>query len=475
MAVAILLLPSYSADSTSSTPPLSGIQLRVGLTKLGLRGALAVRPLSTATLTNPSSPGWHATLAAGQLVQMRWCKGGSIKCAGVSAPPAGPLKMSCAGGFAVGLRIYDGNLELTPLPNGRLLVVNQVPLEQYVRGVLQAEGPRTMRPEALKALAVAVRTYGVSSRARHLADGFDLCDTTHCQLYAGRPPSGSPAERAATETAGEVLAVNGEPVPAVYSADCGGATADNESAGMGDRPNPFLRGVRDAPPDGDRDFCAGGRMHSWEVSFAVSELAKLLMPSLQMRMSAVLSISFGDPDEWGRARTVTIVGLDRQPPTPGNGATQPPGGALGDTTVTRSMPAWAFRRLVGEDRLPSTFVTGVKVEGDRVRISGRGYGHGVGMCLAGANGMAGPPYLASYRAILEHYYQGVTIADAATLCGSTARGRDVGRLAARGGHARRLRAPRSGRGGHGRPGGDPAARNVVTPPNSSRARATRRG
>ena len=96
-----------------------------------------------------------------------------------------------------------------------------IPMETYVARVLAGEAARESPSAALEALAIAIRTYAAANRGRHRADGFDLCDQTHCQVVRAAMPA---TERAALATAGQVLLFNGEPATVFYSASCGGRT-----------------------------------------------------------------------------------------------------------------------------------------------------------------------------------------------------------------------------------------------------------
>jgi peptidoglycan hydrolase-like amidase len=104
--------------------------------------------------------------------------------------------------------------------NGKYSVVT-LPMEIYVARVLAGEAARDSQPAALEALAIAIRTFALANRARHRADGFDLCDQTHCQVVRAALAA---TERAAQATAGRVLLRNGAPASIYFSASCGGHT-----------------------------------------------------------------------------------------------------------------------------------------------------------------------------------------------------------------------------------------------------------
>lgn len=138
---------------------------------------------------------------------------------------------------------YRGRLEVFANTRGTLTVVNVVPLEDYVRGVV----PNELSPggwpelEALKAQAVAARTYAVSNLGRFGSEGFDLTPDTRSQVYGGRSTEHPLTDRAVSETRGRVATYKGVPINALYTSTCGGRTEDAENI-FGGPPVPYLRG-----------------------------------------------------------------------------------------------------------------------------------------------------------------------------------------------------------------------------------------
>jgi peptidoglycan hydrolase-like amidase len=128
---------------------------------------------------------------------------------------------------------------------GALNLVNELPLEQYLRGVVPRElGPGSYPElEALKAQAVAARSYTLRNLGGFADEGYDLCSTPKCQVYGGVAAEHPLSDRAVAETAGEILVYAGEPIEALYSATCGGHTEDVETIFPLKR-EPYLRGVR---------------------------------------------------------------------------------------------------------------------------------------------------------------------------------------------------------------------------------------
>ncbi len=142
---------------------------------------------------------------------------------------------------------YRGTLEVFPNGDGHLTVVNQVALEDYVRGVVPREMGANEYPnvEALKVQAVAARTYVVANRGKRKNEGFDLLDTPLDQVYGGKDGEQPLADRAVAETAGLIATYNGQPIQALFTADSGGATVDNSYVFGG--PQPYLKGVSNYP------------------------------------------------------------------------------------------------------------------------------------------------------------------------------------------------------------------------------------
>jgi peptidoglycan hydrolase-like amidase len=128
-------------------------------------------------------------------------------------------------------RTYRGTVEVFGNVRNTLTVVNELPLEEYLLGVVPNElSPSTFgQLEALKAQAVAARTYIVKNTGQYRAEGYDICDTDQCQVYFGAGTEDPLSSRAVTETRGMVATYNGQPINALYSSTCGGRTEASEN------------------------------------------------------------------------------------------------------------------------------------------------------------------------------------------------------------------------------------------------------
>lgn len=270
---------------------------------------------------------------------------------------------------------YRGKIEVKPGKIG-LLVVNIVDLEDYIRGVLPSEMPPSFNIEALKAQAVAARTYAWMNRDRHKHLGYDLCDSTHCQVYHGALNEKASTSKAVAETEGRVIVYDGKLIWAQYCSDCGGITQDGGK--------PYLRSVSDSPEGGGADYCSHSG-HSWVKSWSLPEFEKLLAKSYP-KLQGIKSVKVAGIDSSNRVNEVEIDAES---------------GML-SITGTR------IRNLLGNTTIKSTVFT-VKLADGKVTFEGRGFGHGVGLCQFGANGLAAAPNNYTFEQILKHYYSGVEI------------------------------------------------------------------
>ncbi|HEY0714875.1 MAG TPA: SpoIID/LytB domain-containing protein [Polyangia bacterium] len=297
---------------------------------------------------------------------------------------------------------YHGQLCFTVGRTGALVIVNTVPENRLLAGLVPAEIFPGAPDEALKAQAVAARGELLAKIGlRHAGEPFRLCAETHCQVYAGAARE-TPRTTAAVEaTRGEVLFVAGgnDLVDTVYSANCGGHSEHNEQAWLDMPPEPTLRGHLDGPatPAFARGinatnierflnspppaFCGQAKLQGasdrfrWTVTRTAEELATLLAP---YKLGRVQAIDVNHRGISGRATEITIVGSARSEKIRGE---------------------LNIRRAFGNLR-SSLFVA--EVRDGAVSFRGGGFGHGVGLCQTGSIGMA--EARKSYRDILSHYY-----------------------------------------------------------------------
>jgi SpoIID/LytB domain protein len=249
-----------------------------------------------------------------------------------------------------------------------------IPLETYVARVLAGEAARESPPAALEALAIAIRTYAVVNRGRHTADGFDLCDQTHCQVVRTATPV---SERAAVATAGQVLMLRGVPVPIYYSASCGGQTEVPSAVWPNSDDPPYL-------PSQPDDACGG--VPVWTADLDAADLARAFRAA-GFRGDRLSDLRIMSRDGSGRVARLRLVGM-----TPDEISGQDLRSVAGRTLGWQHIKSTAFQLERG---------------GGRFRFAGRGYGHGVGMCVIGSVNLAGAGQTAAQ--ILNRYFPGLDI------------------------------------------------------------------
>jgi len=263
---------------------------------------------------------------------------------------------------------------------GGLVVVATMPLEEYVQRVLMAESGDFRNAEALKAMAVAARSYAKRFRGQHAKEGFDFCDTTHCQVFDWKKVN-ERVRLTVEATAGEFLTYQGKEVAAYYHQNCGGtvAAAKEEWAGVSE---PYL--LTHADP-----YCLATGGLKWESVLAHEQIDRALRTSGLQPPEAWKAIEISSQSASGRAHTVNLVGGNPQ-----------------SFSLSASSLRFAVDRALGWKNIRSDLYE-IRNAGPEVIFSGRGSGHGVGLCQAGAEEMAREGK--SYREILSFYYPGTEI------------------------------------------------------------------
>lgn len=278
---------------------------------------------------------------------------------------------------------YRGFLSVRREPDTTFRVINTVPLEPYLYGVTPAEIGANVPMEAMKAQAVAARTYALKNRGKCAADGFDLDDTTRCEGYDGLDGETALSNAAVDGTRSQVLTYHGQLIDAIFSTDSGGMTACDLSGDC-----PYLQAVKDADEADGLDYAASGKYHTWTHTFTPAQIAALLARDPRTHVTQFVSLTIDGLDPSGRITTATVAGAD---------------GTL--KTVTGPQ----LRQILGYDTLRSTRVVMTRTPGGSYRFDGKGWGHGMGMSQDGAVAMAGAPYKKTYTQILTHYYVGVKV------------------------------------------------------------------
>jgi SpoIID/LytB domain protein len=261
--------------------------------------------------------------------------------------------------------------------------IQTIPLEAYVARVLAGEAAPQSPPAALEALAIAIRTFALVNRNRHNADGFDVCDTTHCQVLR---TASAATERAANATAGLVLMRDGVPVPVYYSASCGGYTEVPSAVWPGKEDPPYMP----AQPD---DACGGAP--EWSANISAADLTRAFKAA-GYRGDRLREMSIVSRDASGRVSKLRLEGF-----SPERISGQDLRMAVGRTLGFLLVKSAAFEMERRRDRAQ-----------DLYHFEGHGYGHGVGMCVIGSVNLAARGQTATQ--ILNRYYPGLDIVSLGT-------------------------------------------------------------
>jgi len=326
-------------------------------------------------------------------------------------------------------RSYRGTVRVQLGTDGQLVVVNEVSLEDYLRGVLPLEMGPGFAPEALKAQAVAARTYALSCLFRGERENEETASSCpvpnpalptsgyhfavqNTQAYGGIQAENNRTDACVAATRGEILTFQGQLVQTVFHTVCGGQTEDVRH--VWGRPAPCLGGVWDSPspvedlasPEGlarflqtgSDSYCRDSPAYRWTASFSRSQLQNLLGRTLpqvlgrkDIALGPLLDLRVEERSPNGRVEALAVVGRNQT------------------YVVQRDAIRWLFGSgRPGPTGLKSTlFLIQRSPDGSRYTFFGGGWGHGAGLCQQGAQGMARAGH--TYEEILLHYYPGAVL------------------------------------------------------------------
>lgn len=262
---------------------------------------------------------------------------------------------------------YRGIIEVWKGERG-LYIVNEVPLEEYIKGVVSAEVGSNWEIEALKAQAVVARTYAVYQMINNNKKPFHITASVLDQVYKSGNVS-KDIEKAVEETKGEILTYEGEPIIAFYHSTSGGMTEDPVE--VFGKSYPYLKPVETS--------CENSPYYIWEKRIHLSEMEKA------SGINGIKEIYINEITASNRARNLKFITEN------------------GEYIVV----AKDLRKNLGWDRLPSTMITNISKDKDFFIFEGKGYGHGVGMCQWTALDMAKKGM--NYKEILAKFYPNTTI------------------------------------------------------------------
>jgi stage II sporulation protein D len=269
---------------------------------------------------------------------------------------------------------YRGYLIIKKSSKGKLNVINILSIEDYLKGVLPKETGRNWTVEALKTQAIASRTYSITNLNKHLDQGFDVCSTTHCQVYGGASVETDLSSKAILDTKCEVLTYNKDFAQTVFHANCGGHTEDPKYVWNWKNTPPYLKGVKCS-------YCSKSKNANWKKTLDEDFIKK----KLSLSNNILQKIKIKGKTSSGSTKELEIIHSE---------------GKL-------KLNAYQFRVAIDAWEIKSHGFSSIRKHGKKFYFKGKGWGHKVGLCQWGAKVMAENGK--SYKRILEHFYPGTKI------------------------------------------------------------------
>jgi stage II sporulation protein D len=265
------------------------------------------------------------------------------------------------------LHYYSGSLSCYTDP-GNLVIINNCDIEQYIAGVVRAEGGSGRNMEYFNTQAIIVRTYMYKYFDKHISDGYNLCDSTHCQVFNGISTDSSIVFAAKATHNLVIIDRDSVLIISAFHSNCGGETSNSDDVWLINQP--YLQRVSDP-------YCLLSRNAIWRKSFSTVAWADYLR-------------RYGYAGSSVDPATFNYIQKSR---------------SYNYRSGSFTLP---LRTLRSDLNLRSSFFS-VTAKGDSVILNGRGYGHGVGLCQEGAMVMAEKGF--DYKQIIDFYFRGVMISD----------------------------------------------------------------
>ncbi|VAX35047.1 hypothetical protein MNBD_UNCLBAC01-188 [hydrothermal vent metagenome] len=269
---------------------------------------------------------------------------------------------------------YRGIIDIQ-IHKNKLMVINVLPLEAYIRGVLYHEVPHKWPLEVIKAQAVAARTYALYRIEQNKNQFYDVTSDIYSQVYGGRSAERHRTNIAADRTRGEVLMYKGRILPTYFHSTCGGHTEDVRELWKHDLEP--LYGAK-------CDYCRLSPIYSWKKNFQSKEIQEKLNQQ-GYKVGLIEEIKILSKNKSGRIKMLKITDRDGK---------------------VIEISGIKFRSTLGPNNLKSNFYD-IEMKGYYFDVIGNGWGHGVGMCQWGAHQMAQERL--GYKKILGFYYPGSKI------------------------------------------------------------------
>ena len=354
----LLIIPAVGRGGSQQRPEMIRVALQKGLESVRVEGLGLLAADENGDPLRDSSVFSVARIKDGLTVNGR-----SVRSLTVSAPVF----------IQVNGKKYRGSVEISPADKG-MLVVNELPMEDYLAGLINCEISSQWPMEAIKAQAVVARSYAFFQREARKNAVYHLESTVIDQVYDGCAIEDSRAIRGVRETSGEVLTYDNKVIQSFFHSNCGGHTESSEN--VWGYAFPYLQGI-------DCSYCLSAPSAKWEQTLALNRIESLLRSS-GYQVAGLREIKTGRRNRSGRVTDLTLIGTD------------------GRLTIS----AVNFRKAIGYTVIKCTNFE-VKITGYDAVFSGTGYGHGVGLCQWGAKQRAGDGF--DYREILTYYYPGTRL------------------------------------------------------------------
>jgi len=279
---------------------------------------------------------------------------------------------------------YRDSILIKKNKNNKITVINELGLEGYLYGILPREVDDGWKIEALKAQAVISRTYAVNNLTKHEKDGFNFCNTVHCQVYSGVESEKPETNKAVNLTKGEILTYNGKTVNSLYHACCGGHTENPKYIWNSyNDPPEYLNGVV-------CKYCKNSPHYSWTKTIDENLILEKLHKYGYKQIKKIKKIFVSDKTPSNRYRYIKIKYISSN-----------------DDNNILTFPADRFRLIIDPWLIKSTKIKSIIKQDTKFQFSGYGWGHGVGLCQWGAKVMADEGY--NYKQILKYYYPNTDI------------------------------------------------------------------
>lgn len=323
---------------------------------------------------------------------------------------------------------YPGYFVYTSF-GGKVSVVNAVPLEDYIKGVIPYEMPASWHREALKAQAVCARSYADGQRGRHKSQGFDVCNTTHCQVYQGVNGATPNSDAAVDATRGQYLYQENQKVVGYFFSSDGGATESSvnvwggEFAYLTGKPDPYEKTEQSSNGVWSQTRTAQEIQSKLNASGRPIGTVRSVQVTKRTDTDNVNELTITDTNgkqvKLTKDACRTVLGLNsiRYTVASGNAPIEDAYYAVGNRNTVTKLDSLQGKTVLTSDgkqiitdssiaqRVPAE--ADAEVLGTSFVFSGRGWGHSVGMSQYGAKAMAEQGF--SYDEILRFYFTGVTV------------------------------------------------------------------